>query len=184
LSSLPTLQVIQQFKNLPDFLMFPVFLALRPKDHFTLASPDSYPMPDIEILHTLKAFISSANESQERTRSASNALVYASQNWSAHLSQVPLDDALSSIFKAFWNNHLLSWLEMQWHLKGLRSCLIILSEGQGLAKVCIFNESRNSATSPVHIGTFSSSTGVISVSSLKLSILCITAMPIHLNRTL
>jgi len=183
-SSLPTLKVIQQFKSLPDFLMFPVFLALRPKGRFTPATPNSYPMPDIEILHAMKAFISSANESQERTRSASNALVYASQNWSTHLSQVPLDDALSRRFEAFWKNHLLSWLEMQWHLKGLRSCLVILSEGQDFAKVCIFNESRNSATSPVHIEIFSSSTGVISVFSLKLSILCITAMPIHLNRTL
>jgi hypothetical protein len=48
LSFLPTLQVIQEFKSLPDFLMFPVFLALRPKDHFTPALPNSYPMPDIE----------------------------------------------------------------------------------------------------------------------------------------
>ena len=39
-------------------------------------------------------------------------------------------------FKSFWNHHLLSWLETQWCLKGLRSCLVILSAVQKLAKVC------------------------------------------------
>ncbi|KAG1852465.1 hypothetical protein DFJ58DRAFT_791192 [Suillus subalutaceus] len=31
------------------------------------------------------------------------------------------------MFQAFWNDRIISWLEMEWCLKGLRSCLDILS---------------------------------------------------------
>jgi hypothetical protein len=57
-----------------------------------------------------------------------------------HLSEAPKpwDDKLGNIFKVFWNHHLLSWLERQWCLKDLHSCLVILSEGQELHRfVCL-----------------------------------------------
>ncbi|KAG2148262.1 hypothetical protein BD769DRAFT_558996 [Suillus cothurnatus] len=41
---------------------------------------------------------------------------------------------LDHVFQPFWNRYLLSWLERQWCLKGLRSCLDILSQVQKLAK--------------------------------------------------
>ncbi|KAG2039643.1 hypothetical protein BDR03DRAFT_213665 [Suillus americanus] len=130
---LPTFQVVQQFKSLPDFLMFPVFLALMPQNHFTSALPE---VPDREIIRAMNAFTTFANEAQERSQSASDAFKYACQNWVVHLSRAPnpWDDTLNRIFQAFWNRHLLSWLEQQWCLKGLRSCLDILSKGQKLAK--------------------------------------------------
>ncbi|KAG2095836.1 hypothetical protein BD769DRAFT_1516104 [Suillus cothurnatus] len=85
----------------------------------------------------MSLFIAFAKVAQEQSQSSSDALKYASQNWVVHLSHAPnpWDDTLYHIFQAFWNRHLLSWLERQWCLKGLRSCLDILSEGQKLAKV-------------------------------------------------
>jgi hypothetical protein len=131
---LPTFKVVQQLKSLPDFLMFPMFLALIPQDHFTSASPE---VPDREIIHAMNLFIAFAKETQERSQSSSDALKYASQNWIVHLSRAPnpWDDTLIHIFRVFWKRHLLSWFERQWCLKGLRSCLDILSEGQKFAKV-------------------------------------------------
>jgi hypothetical protein len=35
-------QVIQQLKTLPDFLMFPVLMALRHQRHSTFAEPESH----------------------------------------------------------------------------------------------------------------------------------------------
>jgi hypothetical protein len=139
MQSLPACQVIQQFKILPDFLMFPVFLALRHHHHSTSALTNIL-LPDIEIIHAMNALKSFANEALERSRTASDALKYACHNWVVHLSRAPCpwDDTLNRIFQAFWNDHMISWLEMEWCLKGLRSCLGILSEGQKLAKVCIF----------------------------------------------
>ncbi|KAG2124910.1 hypothetical protein BD769DRAFT_1466081 [Suillus cothurnatus] len=130
---LPTFQVVQQFKRLPDFLMFPISLALVPQDHVTSASPEA---PDREIIRAMNAFITFAKEAQKQSQSSSDAVKYAHQNWVVHLSRAPnpWDDALKHIFQAFWNHHLLSWLERQWCLKGLRSCLDILSELQKLAK--------------------------------------------------
>jgi hypothetical protein len=136
---LPVFQVIQHFKSLPDFLMFPVFLALRHQYHFTSALEQGLFPPDIEIIHNMMAFVSFANETRERNQLTSDALKYACQNWAFHLSRAPErnnDDNLNHTFKSFWNAHLLSWLERQWFLKDLRSCLIILSEGEKLAKVC------------------------------------------------
>ncbi|KAG2035004.1 hypothetical protein BDR03DRAFT_1012878 [Suillus americanus] len=134
LALLPTFQVVQQLKTLPDFLMFPIFLALIPRDYFTSALPE---VPDKEIIHAMNLFIAFAKEAQERSQSSSDALKYASQNWFVHLSRAPnpWDDTLSHMFQVFWNRHLLSWLERQWCLKGLRSCLDILSQGQKLPKV-------------------------------------------------
>jgi hypothetical protein len=136
LALLPTFKVVQQFKNLPDFLMFPMFLAFIPQDHLTSASPE---VPDREIIRAMNLFMAFADEAQERSRTSSDALKYASENWVVHLSRAPnpWDSSLNHIFQAFWNRHLLSWLERQWCLKGLRSCLDILSEGQKLAKVII-----------------------------------------------
>jgi hypothetical protein len=132
LALLPTFKVVQQFKSLPDFLMFPMFLALMARDHFTPASPE---FPDREVIRAMNFFITFANEAQERSQSSSAALKYAYQNWAIHLSRAPnpRDGTLNHIFQVFWNHHLLSWFEQQWCLKGLRSCLDILSEGQKLA---------------------------------------------------
>ncbi|KAG2036210.1 hypothetical protein BDR03DRAFT_466409 [Suillus americanus] len=129
-----TFKVVRQLKSLPDFLMFPMFLALIQRDHFTSASPE---VPDREIIQAMNLFITFANEARERSQSSSSALKYASQNWVVHLSRAPnqWNDSLNHIFRVFWNDHLLSWLERQWCLKGLRSCLDILSEGQKLANV-------------------------------------------------
>ncbi|KAG2037494.1 hypothetical protein BDR03DRAFT_383126 [Suillus americanus] len=135
---LPAFQVIRQFKTLPDFLMFPVFLALRHQHHSTFALPKSL-LPEGEIIHAMNAFKSFANEALERSRTCSDALKYACHNWAVHLSRAPRpwDDMLNHIFEAFWNDHIISWLEIEWCLKGLLPCLSILSEGQKLAKVCI-----------------------------------------------
>jgi len=133
---LPAFQVIQNLKSLPDFLMFPVFLALS---HLHNPIPAfAYDLPDIDIIQPITAFTIFADEAQERSRSASDALKYASQSFAVHLSRAPKpwDDNLHYTFKCFWNHHLLSWLERQWCLKGLRSCLAILSAVQKLAKVC------------------------------------------------
>jgi hypothetical protein len=137
---LPAFQVIQQFKTLPDFLMFPVFLALRHQHDSTSALPESLLLPDMEIIHAMNAFKNFANEALERSRIASDALKYACHNWAVHLSRAPRpwDDMLESTFQAFWNDHIISWLEMEWCLKGLLPCLGILSEGQKLAKVVDF----------------------------------------------
>ncbi|KIK41853.1 hypothetical protein CY34DRAFT_182721 [Suillus luteus UH-Slu-Lm8-n1] len=130
----PAFQAIQKFKSLPDFLMFPAFLALRPQDHSTSTSLQD--CPDIEVIHAMTAFVIFATAAQERSQSTSDALKYACQNWAVHLSraQTPWNDALEHIFKLFWNRYSLAWLERQWCLKGLRSCLAVLSEGQKIAK--------------------------------------------------
>jgi hypothetical protein len=134
---LPAFQAIREFESLPDFLMFPAFLALRPQDHSTSASLQD--CPDIEVIHAMTAFMIFAIAAQERSQSTSDALKYACQNWAVHLSraQTPRtrNDALEHIFKLFWNRYSLAWLERQWCLKGLRSCLVVLSEGQKIAKV-------------------------------------------------
>jgi hypothetical protein len=132
----PAFQVIQEFKNLPDFLMFPVFLALRHQHHSTSAPPPAHCTSSMEIVHAVDAFEKFATEVQERNRSDSHALNYACQNWPVHLSRAPnpWDDDLDHIFHTFWNCHLLSWLEREWFLKGLRSCLVLVSEGQKFAQ--------------------------------------------------
>ncbi|KAG2135060.1 hypothetical protein BD769DRAFT_449460 [Suillus cothurnatus] len=133
---LPAFQLIQQFKTLLDFLMFPVLLALGHQRHSTSALPENQSLPDREIIRAMSAFERFANEAQERSQSASDALKHACHNWAVHLSRAPhpLDDALKYIFLAFWNDHTIPWLEMEWCLKGLRSCLAILSEGQKFMK--------------------------------------------------
>jgi len=132
----PAFQVIQHFKSLPDFLMFPVFLALLQHKNPVAAFP--HDLPDMDIIHAITAFTVFAEEAQRRNRTASDALKYASQNFAVHLSRTPKPwgDNLQYIFKTFWNYHSLSWLERQWCLKGLRSCLVILSAVQKLVKVC------------------------------------------------
>ncbi|KAG1765657.1 hypothetical protein EDD22DRAFT_968460 [Suillus occidentalis] len=92
--------------------------------------------PDREIIHAMNAFVNFANEATERSRSSSDALKYACQNWAIHLSGSPnpWDETLNHIFKIFWNRHLLSWLERQWCLKGLQSCFVVLHAVQTLAK--------------------------------------------------
>jgi hypothetical protein len=152
LALLPTFKVVQLLKSLPDFLMFPMFLALIPQDHFTSASPEA---PDREIIHTMNLFIAFAKEAQERSQSSSDALKYASQNWIVHLSRAPnpWDDTLIHIFRVFWKCHLLSWFERQWCLKGLRSCLDILSEGQKFAKFGPSTHSPRPNTAGLHVGT-------------------------------
>ncbi|KAG1793067.1 uncharacterized protein HD556DRAFT_517266 [Suillus plorans] len=135
-SPLLAFQAIQQFRTLPDVLIFPVFLSLRHQNHSNSALPESRFSPDRKIIHAMNAFMTFANEAQERSQSVSEALKYACQNWALHLSRAPnpLDEKISHIYKAFWNRHLLSWLERQWCLKGLQSCLIVLSTVQTLAK--------------------------------------------------
>ncbi|KAG1853306.1 hypothetical protein C8R48DRAFT_723571, partial [Suillus tomentosus] len=132
----PAFQAIQEFKSLPDFLMFPAFLVLRPQDHSTSASLQD--CLDIEVIHAMTAFTIFANEAQDQSRLSSGALKYACQNWVFHLSRALniTDDKLNCAFKVFWDRHLLSWLERQWCLKGLQSCLLMLSEGEKLAQVC------------------------------------------------
>jgi len=132
-SLLPAFQTIQRIKNLPDFLMFPVFLASGPKN-----SPSSAHNPDVEIIHIINAFVCFADEAHERSRSTSDAIMYACQHWAMHLSRAPWDNTLDQIFRFFWDRHLLSWLERYWCLRSLRSCLVVLSDGQKYAKVCIF----------------------------------------------
>jgi len=152
--SSPAFQVIQNFKSLSDFLMFPVFLALLHHHNPVLAFP--HDLPDMDIIHAVVAFTIFAGEAQERSQSASDALKYASQNFAVHLSRAPKpwDDNLHRTFKYFWNHHLLSWLERQWCLKGLRSCLVILSAIQNLAKVCTLHLNDYFETVPdPHIGT-------------------------------
>ncbi|KAG1865628.1 hypothetical protein C8R48DRAFT_672248 [Suillus tomentosus] len=84
----------------------------------------------------MTAFTIFATEAREQSQSSSDALKYACQNWVFHLSRAPssMDDKLNHTFKRFWDRHLLSWLEMQWCLKDLRSCLLVLFEGQKLAQ--------------------------------------------------
>ncbi|KAG1790993.1 uncharacterized protein HD556DRAFT_1487730 [Suillus plorans] len=137
LSSQPAFQVIQQFKSLPDFLMFPVFLALRHQDHSTTSAFTQGHLPAaMEILHAMKAFSSFANKAHERSQSSSNVLNYACQNWAVHISRAPKpwNEKLAHIFKSFWDRHLLDWLERQWCVKDLQSCLTILAEGEKIAK--------------------------------------------------
>jgi hypothetical protein len=134
-SLLPAFQVIQQFKSLPDFLMLPVLLS-----SITPQSPTSALVQglDMDIIHAIKAFVSFTNEVWEKSQSASNAVIYACQNWVTHLSRAPnpwnnlnmLN--LKHVFKVFCDVHLLSWLEMQWCFGGLQSCLVVLSDGQEL----------------------------------------------------
>ncbi|KAG0707220.1 hypothetical protein DFH29DRAFT_1066437 [Suillus ampliporus] len=141
----PVFQVIQQFKDLPDFLMFPVFLALRHQDHSTATLSQGRLPPHMEIVHAMKFFSSLAYEARERSRSTSNVLNYACQNWAVHLSRAPnpWDETLAHIFQSFWHHNLLSWLERQWCLKDLQSCLNILSDGQKLAQFRVGNMRSN-----------------------------------------
>ncbi|KAG1735153.1 uncharacterized protein EDB91DRAFT_571425 [Suillus paluster] len=134
---LPAFQVVQQFKTLPDFLMFLTFLVLRRRDHSTFSLSEGLSPQDREVIRAMNAFITFANEAQEQSRSASDALKYACQHWAVHLSLAPnpWDNMLTHTFQAFWDRHLLSWLERQWCLNGLRSCLVVLSQGQKLAKL-------------------------------------------------
>jgi hypothetical protein len=135
---LPAFQVIHHLKSFPDFLMFPAFLALR--HHNDISALQGYDLPDMDVIHAMVAFMIFAAEAQERSQLASDAVKYACQNCTLHLLRAPKpwDGILLRTFKVFWNDHLLAWLERQWCLKGLRSCLVILSEMQKLAKVCIF----------------------------------------------
>jgi hypothetical protein len=134
LSLQPAFQAIKLFKALPDFLMFPVFLALRHRDHSTAV------LPDMEIIYAMKSFSSFAHEARKQSQSASGALNYACQNWAVHLSRTPKPwhERLTHVFQSFWNDNLVSWLERQWCLKDLSSCLAILSDGEKLAKVLVF----------------------------------------------
>jgi hypothetical protein len=162
LTSLPAFQAIQHFKSLPDFLMFLAFLALLHRNNTVSASPHERILPSMGIIHVIMAFVTFRDQVQKRSRSASEALKYTCQNFVVHLSQAPKpwDDTLQHI--SFWNNHLISWLD-------------ILFEGQKLAKVCIPNDFRDS-TPDLLLGTSSSpSLTVTAVSSLKLSNLCKTA---------
>jgi hypothetical protein len=135
--SLPlAFQVIQQFKTLPDFLMLPALMALN-HQHHSVSALSRNRLPNRDIIHAINVFTTFTHKAQQKSRLSSDALKYACQNWTIHLSCAPnpWDDALSRQFHAFWNRYLLSWLERQWCLKGLRSCLDILSEGQKLAKL-------------------------------------------------
>jgi hypothetical protein len=139
LPSLPAFKVIQQLKSLPDFLMLPIFLALRPQSDSIYASPSPEDLspPDKDVVHAMNAFLIFANEARERSRSASVALKYACQNWAMHMSRAPnsRDDMLNRLFHTFLNDHLLSWLEMQWCLNGLQSCLDMVSKSQKFTKL-------------------------------------------------
>ncbi|KAG2132415.1 uncharacterized protein EDB93DRAFT_904188, partial [Suillus bovinus] len=134
---LPTFQVVQSFESLPDFLMLPAFLALSRQHHSTASS--TYRPPNREIIHAMNAFMAFTRKAQHDSRLSSYALKYACQNWATYLLRAPdpRDDTSNHLFQAFWNHHLLSWLERQWCLKGLRSCLVVLSEGQKFAKVYV-----------------------------------------------
>ncbi|KAG1717483.1 uncharacterized protein EDB91DRAFT_1352983 [Suillus paluster] len=105
----PASQVIQQFKSLPDFLMFPAFLALRCQHHSTSAIPKSHCPPDRGIIHAVNTFMTFAKEAQKRSRSTSDALKYACQNWAVHLLRAPTpwNHMLNHLFQAFWNHCLL-----------------------------------------------------------------------------
>jgi hypothetical protein len=136
-SLLPVFQAIQQFKSLPDFLMFPAFLTSISQSPTSALAQG----PDIETIHAMEAFVSFTNKAWEQSQSVSDTLMYACQNWAMHLSRAPnpWNNTLNlkRIFSFFWDDHLLSWFERQWCLRGLQSCLIVLSEGQELAKVCV-----------------------------------------------
>ncbi|KAG2079152.1 hypothetical protein BDR04DRAFT_22379 [Suillus decipiens] len=159
-SDLPAFQVIQHLKTLPDFLMFPVFLALRHQHHSTYALPANFLLPDKEIIHVMNAFDSFANVALERSRTASDALKYACHNWTGHLSRAPepWDSMLHRILQAFWNDYIVSWLEMEWCLKGLPSCFDILSEGQKLAKFEPVNAQPNKGPLTINPDPHSSAT--------------------------
>jgi hypothetical protein len=83
---LPASNVIQQLKSLSDFLMFPLFLALIPQDHFTGSASSG--VPDRKIIRVMQLFIAVANEAHERSRSSSDALKYSFENW-VHLLRTP-----------------------------------------------------------------------------------------------
>ena len=133
LSSHPTFQIIQQFKSLPEIVMLPTFLALSSHHHISATS--SY-CPAIGIIHAMTVFVTSTDEARKRSRSASGALIYACQHWATHLSQAqnPWNKALDHEFNLFWKYYLSSWLELQWHLSGLQSCLTVLSRAQMFVK--------------------------------------------------
>jgi hypothetical protein len=118
-------------------LMYPVFLALMHQYRPPSTLPEDFLSSDREIIRAMNVFITFANETREQNRSASYALKYACQNWADHLLRAP-NHKLNDVFQLFWNRYLLSWLERQWCLKGLRSCLVVLSQGQKLVMVCVF----------------------------------------------
>lgn len=132
----PAFRVIRQFKSLPDFLIFPVFLALRRQDHSITSALTQGHLPNIDTIHAMNNFSIFANEACERSRSSSDVLNYACQNWAVHISRAPKpwDEKLTYIFRSFWDRHLLNWLERQWCVKDLQSCLTILAESGKLAK--------------------------------------------------
>jgi hypothetical protein len=111
LSLLSAFQVLQQLKTLPDFLIFPTFLALRHQDCFTFTLPESLLLPDREIIYAVKALMTSANEEQGTIQSSSDAL-NSPVKTGAYISGVlsTCDEVLIHIFQAFWNRHLLFWL--------------------------------------------------------------------------
>ncbi|KAG2035063.1 hypothetical protein BDR03DRAFT_963610, partial [Suillus americanus] len=128
--------------------MFPAFLTLRHQDPSS-ALPQCRFLPDMEIFHAMMTFEEFSHEAQERSRSASDALNYACQNWAFHLSRAhsPWDNTLSHLFKSFWSHRLLCWLERQWCLKGLRSCLAILFEAQKFALPEVQNLAKSETSS-------------------------------------
>ncbi|KAG1835689.1 hypothetical protein EV424DRAFT_1551697 [Suillus variegatus] len=101
-----------------------------------LHSHKAPPLPDLEIIHAMKTFSIFANKARERSQSSSDVLNYACQNWAVHTSRAPKpwDEKLAHIFKSFWDRHLLDWLERQWCVKDLQSCLTVLAEGEKFAK--------------------------------------------------
>lgn len=111
----------------------PLHVLMRDVDHSSSSLSQGRFLPDTEIIRAMTAFVIFANETRERSQSASDALKYACQHWVFHLSRAPgqWDDMLNCVFKVAWDRHLLSWLEMQWNLKGLCHCLDVLSELKG-----------------------------------------------------
>ncbi|KAG1855756.1 hypothetical protein DFJ58DRAFT_727416 [Suillus subalutaceus] len=86
------------------------------------------------------AFVNFANEARDRSHSASVALKYACKHWTMHISRTLniWEDRLNNLFHTFLNRHLFAWLEMQWCLNSLRSCLTVIAEGQKLIKQTVF----------------------------------------------
>jgi hypothetical protein len=112
---LPAFQAIEQFKSLPDFLIFPAFLtSISRSPTGTSAFAQGL---DMEIINAIEAFMSFTNEAHERSQSASDTVTYACQNWAMHLSRAPNPQNsmlnLKHIFRVFWDHHLLSWLDRQ-----------------------------------------------------------------------
>jgi hypothetical protein len=82
LPSLLAFQATQHFKSLPDFLMFPTFLALLHRNNTVSASLHERILPSmgIGLIHVITAFVTFRDQVRKRSRSASEALKYACQN--------------------------------------------------------------------------------------------------------